>query len=1185
MDLKLPLDNNGRAAGIVLNDLKAAYNYNAQGQLDRIDLPGGQSIQIARDAASRPTSFVFGKAATLTVAYDKADRVTSLDAKKTADAKSIFAESYSYDGAGNVAEVRSGKLARKFEYDKENRLTKVLGPKPQSYEYDGDGNLRTHGDQKSRWTLDKLGRPLELKGTRYSYDGNGNLTKTTSAAEKIENQFDAADRLVRRIDGKKTWSYGYLANGDRLWLQSAEGKSWWAYLPDGLVGIKDAGGIVWLIVYLPGTDWPLALCGSNGKTFFTIADHLHSSRRYFDTSGAVIAGADFGPFGEPEAGGGNKPRGLFAGMVRDESGLYYARQRYYGPRIGRFLSIDPELGSAEVPATHNLYAYAGNNPLRNRDPLGTDFASEVAADGNNLYHVLSDAQQAALKEAWDGAERARRVLSGGMKSAASETAAAAQHLKECEAAMAKIHEIAKATYKYSLLKNGPTAELSEVGKQNLAKNLAKAKSELEALGEAPRIGRLALGENASKLGSTLQNTESVSRLQAEAAERAAEKKAAEEAASKATTETAKKAGEEIAETVGSKLWRAVKGLGPFLQILGAVADIHTIAETDYYATKMYGAESDELKSRKLAKEIRDKLDEEIRRIAKDEPGRLGPMNDGRMPDPNNPDDIDQLIIDMHINLNKKRPPFEGVIKPREEKPEDKTASKKAEDDAAAKNLAEALETARKLIARGHEMEDSVRNAQAKAAKAEVEAKDAVQKATTVATIQGALDFDVAAVPVTANTVKTQTAAVKAQKEKLQTAYDEMVAAGAVCDAASATVCGLAGQAEGATAEQIKAWQAEAVKTLQTASDKLNAAQAKIDSTEIGIDELRMSTNFLQGFSFKLAAIKAAAKAAEITDNTSEGALAMAKAANAQAEAARAEIPGLLSKIKGLAGQATGILQPFASDPSTAALIAEANALGTGLDDNTSIFDINSLVSGAAPIVNPLVSLVKSATDALGAIDIDSILSDAQSTLNDAEILRTSARALAKGPERYQSLQTASQCYAKLKASEKNIAQASPTPTPTELAAASPTPTAPAEMPSASPQPSTRIAEASPTASSSPGSTTTTAAGTMPNLIGLTLDQAVTRLTGKMRIGSDEAGDKPPKPEKAYTIFSQTPAPGTKLDPNKETVVSVKRYGSAKSVVEQPPEETPPAVTGTNNPNDFVGEWERGGKEGGSIVIT
>ena len=617
----------------------------------------------------------------------------------------------------------------------------------------------------------------------------------------------------------------------------------------------------------------------------------------------------------------------------------------------------------------------------------------------------------------------------------------------------------------------------------------------------------------------------------------------------------------------AKLWRAAKGLGPFLQILGAVADIHTIAETDYYFTKMYGAESDEYKSRILAKKIREKLDEEIRRIAKEEPWRLGPMPDGKMPDPNNPEDIEQIIIDTHINLNKNRPPFEGVIKPREEKPEDKTAAKKAEDDAAVKNLAEALEAARKLIARAHEMEESVRNSQAKAAKAELEAKDAVQKAATVAAVQGSLDFDVAAVPLTANTVKAQTATVKAQKEKLQAAYDEMVAAGAVCDAASASVCGLAGQAEGATAEQIKAWQAEAVKTLQSASDKLNAAQAKIDSADIAIEELRTSTNYLQGFSLKLAAVRTAAKAAEVTDNTSEGALAEATAANAQAQTAQAEIPGLLSKIKGLAGQAKAILEPFASKPETGALIAEIDTLGTGLDDNTSIFDISSLVSGAAPMVNPLVTLVKNATDTLNSVDIDAIVSEAQSTLNDAELLRTTARALAKGPERYQSLQTASQCYAKIKStSDKTITQPSPTPTPTELAS-SPSPTATPETPTPTPNASPTAAPSSPTPSSSTPPDKT-AAGTMPNLVGLTLDQAVTRLSGKMRIGSDEAGTrKPPTPEDAYRIYYQTPTAGTKLDPNKETVISVKRYGSAKT--EEPPPTSPASPGG-----DILAEIEK-----------
>jgi beta-lactam-binding protein with PASTA domain/predicted nucleic acid-binding Zn-ribbon protein len=121
------------------------------------------------------------------------------------------------------------------------------------------------------------------------------------------------------------------------------------------------------------------------------------------------------------------------------------------------------------------------------------------------------------------------------------------------------------------------------------------------------------------------------------------------------------------------------------------------------------------------------------------------------------------------------------------------------------------------------------------------------------------------------------------------------------------------------------------------------------------------------------------------------------------------------------------------------------------------------------------------------------------------------------------------------------------------------------------------ASASPTASP----VGPTGADTMPNLIGLTLDQAVTRLTSKMRIGSDEVGDKPPTAEQAMTIFSQTPAAGSKVDTSKQVVVSVKRYGSAKSSAEPvaTPEPEPPS-TATSSSGASGGGFE--GKWGGNI---
>ena len=97
-----------------------------------------------------------------------------------------------------------------------------------------------------------------------------------------------------------------------------------------------------------------------------------------------------------------------------------------------------------------------------------------------------------------------------------------------------------------------------------------------------------------------------------------------------------------------------------------------------------------------------------------------------------------------------------------------------------------------------------------------------------------------------------------------------------------------------------------------------------------------------------------------------------------------------------------------------------------------------------------------------------------------------------------------------------------------------------------------------------------APGTMPNLIGLTLDQAMTRLTDNMTIGGDEVGDKPPSQEKALTIFAQTPAPGAKLPRDKKVIVTVKRYGSGKV---EPQATTQEQTSGGNVTSDLEGEWE------------
>ena len=62
----------------------------------------------------------------------------------------------------------------------------------------------------------------------------------------------------------------------------------------------------------------------------------------------------------------------FAGQANDFNNLYFMRNRYYLPAIGRFISRDPSgLGGGT-----NMYAYAGDDPVNFSDPTGSGVRSD-----------------------------------------------------------------------------------------------------------------------------------------------------------------------------------------------------------------------------------------------------------------------------------------------------------------------------------------------------------------------------------------------------------------------------------------------------------------------------------------------------------------------------------------------------------------------------------------------------------------------------------------------------------------------------------------------------------------------------------------------------------------------------------------------------------------------------------------
>jgi hypothetical protein len=75
--------------------------------------------------------------------------------------------------------------------------------------------------------------------------------------------------------------------------------------------------------------------------------------------------------------------GIRAGLVLEGVRETY-RARYYNPTTGRFLSEDP-IGFAGSGT--NLYAYASNNPISNKDPLG--LCSKMAACADEAINTAA----------------------------------------------------------------------------------------------------------------------------------------------------------------------------------------------------------------------------------------------------------------------------------------------------------------------------------------------------------------------------------------------------------------------------------------------------------------------------------------------------------------------------------------------------------------------------------------------------------------------------------------------------------------------------------------------------------------------------------------------------------------------------------------------------------------------------
>jgi RHS repeat-associated protein len=123
-----------------------------------------------------------------------------------------------------------------------------------------------------------------------------------------------------------------------------------------------------------------------GRLYFHL-DHLGSPRLTTNAAGQKVTANEFAPFGreltsitqETQLGYDRTETHRFTGHERDfvegtssdnVNFVDYMHARTYLPVFGRFVSVDPELGSAARPQSWNRYAYVLNNPINATDPSG-----------------------------------------------------------------------------------------------------------------------------------------------------------------------------------------------------------------------------------------------------------------------------------------------------------------------------------------------------------------------------------------------------------------------------------------------------------------------------------------------------------------------------------------------------------------------------------------------------------------------------------------------------------------------------------------------------------------------------------------------------------------------------------------------------------------------------------------------
>ncbi|NUO95714.1 MAG: RHS repeat-associated core domain-containing protein [Gemmatimonadaceae bacterium] len=392
-------DARNRRSSVTANGWMTGYHFNALGQLDTLTDVGGGKTSMLYDiegllVATKLPSGV--QVSTPGAPTHGAGEITY----STTALNSALGALHTYDPLARLGDRlnAAGTSGREFRYDDVGRLTGFADFSiPQNCYRDPDTKERTcnggdkaYGGASALYTYDAVGNrtdngaAVEL-GNRLArfgadsliYFADGSLQQRLKAGCATDCQHTLQWNSLGQLDGvwlsNTGWiTYGYDGWGRRVRrTEVATGQTtWYVYDGDDLALVADdASGLTHVYSNYPGVDRPHSV-RTGGAMYYQQLEASGNVVGLIRSDGTLAASYRYDPFGRVvDSTGGVAQHLRYKGREADPStGLVYMRARWYDPSLGRFIAEDP-IGLA---GGVNQYAYAGNDPINGRDPMGLD---------------------------------------------------------------------------------------------------------------------------------------------------------------------------------------------------------------------------------------------------------------------------------------------------------------------------------------------------------------------------------------------------------------------------------------------------------------------------------------------------------------------------------------------------------------------------------------------------------------------------------------------------------------------------------------------------------------------------------------------------------------------------------------------------------------------------------------------